>query len=157
MAKGAGRNQFFAPGELPLVLLAVLGAQPRHGYELMAELDRLFSPAYRSSAGSVYPAIAALDEEGLITASSPGPRKTYRLTPAGRSALAKRRSALAAIEVRTGARLRPEEGLNAALDRFVNRVGALSGRLDPAVVESILDGAASQIEALDAKGAAHAR
>jgi DNA-binding PadR family transcriptional regulator len=97
MAKGTGRNQFFAPGELPLVLLAILGAEPRHGYELMAELDRLFSPAYRSSAGSVYPAIAALDEGGLIAASPSGVRKTYRLTPAGRSALAKRRSALAAI------------------------------------------------------------
>lgn len=156
VARGTGRNQFFAPGELPLVLLAVLGTEPRHGYELMAELDRLFSPAYRSSAGSVYPAIAALDEEGLIAATSTGPRRTYRLTAAGRGALAKRRSALAAIEVRTGARLRPEEALGAALDRFVNRVGALSGRLDPVLVESILDGAASQIEALDGKGAADA-
>lgn len=155
MAKG-GRNQFFAPGELPLVLLALLALAPRHGYELMAELDRLFAPAYRSSAGSVYPAIAALDEEGLIAASRSGPRKTYRLTSAGRTALIKRRSAVAAIEVRTGARLRPEEGLGAALDRFVNRVTALSGRLDPELVESILDGAASQIEALDAEGAVDA-
>ena len=156
MPRATSRNQFFAPGELPLVLLAILAAEPRHGYELMVELDRLFSPAYRSSAGSVYPAIAALDEEGLITSSPSSPRKTYRLTSAGRAALTKRRSGLAAIEVRTGARLRPEEGLSAALDRFVNRVGALSGRLDPVLVEAILDGAASEIEALDSQGAADA-
>ncbi|HZU73091.1 MAG TPA: PadR family transcriptional regulator [Acidimicrobiales bacterium] len=151
------RNQFFAPGELPLVLLAVLANQPRHGYELMTELDRLFAPAYSSSAGSVYPAIAALAEEGLIVAESTGARKVYRPTASGRSALAKRRSTLAAIEVRTGARLYPDGGLDGPLERFVKRVGELSGRVDPDKVEQVLDEAATAIEALDAKGATHAR
>ena len=155
MTKGS-RNQFFAPGELPLVLLAVLASRPRHGYELMAELDRLFSPGYRSSAGSVYPAVAALAEEGLIAASSAGPRKIYRVTNAGRTALARRRPALASIEVRTGARLGPEEGLSPMLERFANRIEALSGRLDPQVVAAALDRTASELEAMDGKGVADA-
>ncbi|HET6874077.1 MAG TPA: PadR family transcriptional regulator [Acidimicrobiales bacterium] len=151
------RNQFFAPGELPLVLLALVAGRPRHGYDLMAELDRLFQPAYSSSPGSVYPAVAALAEEGLIARSTSGTPKTYRLTAAGRTALSKRRAALAAIEVRTGARLDPDGGLAGALERFANRVNAVAGRVDPAPVERILDRAASEIEALDRPGAADAR
>ena len=151
------RNQFFAPGELPLVLLALMASRPRHGYELMAELDRLFGPGYSSSPGSVYPAVAALAEEGLIARSTSGTPKTYRLTAAGRMALSRRRAALAAIEVRTGARLGPEGGLAGALERFTNRVSAVTGRVDPAAAEKILDRAASEIEALDNQGATHAR
>jgi len=148
------RNQFFAPGELPLVLLALLAHQARHGYELMAELDRLFGPAYSASAGSVYPAMAALAEEGLIASSKAGPRTVHRLTAAGRSALAKRRTSLAGIEVRTGARLGPDGDLSGALDRFATRVGALAGRIDPTLAEEALEAAACNLEAMAEQGGA---
>lgn len=157
MGRSTGRNQFFQPGELALVLLALVGSRPRHGYELMAELDRLFGPSYRSSPGSVYPAVAALLEAGLFVASASGSRKVYRLSAAGRAALSRRRTALAEIEVRTGARLDPDGGLGPVLERFIARVGALAGRVDPDAVDAVLEQAAAEIEQLDARSAdAHA-
>ena len=54
------------PGELPLVLLALLAERSQGGYELLGELDRRFAPAYRPSPGSVYPALSAFRAERLV-------------------------------------------------------------------------------------------
>jgi DNA-binding PadR family transcriptional regulator len=91
----------FAHGELRLYLLVLLLDGPRHGYELITELTRRFGGTYRPSAGTIYPRLARLEEEGLVrrsvpgagTASGPGPhgspgagrKATYELTPAGRA------------------------------------------------------------------------
>src|SRR3954453_7266415 len=57
------RTQFFMPGELPLVILALLNVRPQGGYELLRELEQRYGPAYRPSPGSIYPALAALRAE----------------------------------------------------------------------------------------------
>ena len=145
--QSARRVQLFQPGELPLVLLELVHSRPRHGYELMNELDRLFGPVYRASAGSVYPALTALVEEGLILEDAQGPRRRYRCSATGRAALEKRRAALAAIEVRTGVRLRPEHELADAVERFGSRVARLRGLVEPGDVEQMLDEVASRLEA----------
>src|SRR3954463_13797486 len=137
-ANRPGRRQFFQPGELPLILLELLRARARHGYELMNELDRLFAPIYRASAGSVYPALTALVEEGLVVEESDGPRRRYRCSATGRAALEKRKAVLAAIEVRTGVRLRPEQELADVIDRFAARVERLRGRVEPTDLEQLL-------------------
>lgn len=139
------RQNFFLPGELPLTVLALLADQPRYGYQLMVELDRRFAPAYRSSAGSLYPALAALVDSKLVTARREATRKIFSVTPAGRSALKRRREALAAIEIRTGVRLLDGPDLDAVLDRFVLRVKALAGRLQPADAEALLDRVAEEL------------
>src|SRR4051794_14633552 len=153
-ANRPGRRQFFQPGELPLILLELLRARARHGYELMSELDRLFGPEYRASAGSVYPALTALLEEGLILEERDhgGPRRRYRCSATGRAALAKRRAALAAIEVRTGVRLRTERELAAVIDRFAARVDQLGGAVDPDEVEAMLDNVATRLETAARRG-----
>src|SRR5437762_5117166 len=140
------RFQFSQPGELPLVLLELVKSQPRHGYELMSELDRLFGPSYRASAGSVYPALTALVEEGLILEDRDGPRRRYRCSATGRTALSKRRAALAAIEVRTGVRLRPERELAAVIDRFAARVDQLRGRIEADELEPMLEKVGAHLE-----------
>src|SRR5947209_17173109 len=98
-------TRFFRHGELPLVLLALVRERPMHGYQMMAELTRLFAPAYRPSPGTVYPAIDALEAEGLIAGEDVASRTVYRLTDVGRGALEDRFEKLAEIELRTGARL----------------------------------------------------
>ena len=146
MGRTTARARFFRYGELPLVILALLAdaPAPMRGFDVMAELDRLFSPDYRASAGSVYPALTALEAERLIRrAARDGQR--YELTASGRSALEARRRTLATIETRTGVRLGGEDDLAAALERFSSRVLPLAGRVDPARVERILDDAAHQI------------
>ena len=142
------RVQFFQYGELPLVLLAVLATGPRHGSELMHELGRLFGPAYTPSAGSVYPAVSALEAEGLIESEANGARRSYRLTPAGETALDERRGLLAEIEIRTGVRVGPSGDLTDAVERFARRVAALNGHVEPALVERELDRAITRLEAL---------
>lgn len=142
-----GRHRrFFRSGELPLVLLALLGRRPQHGYELMTELDRLFGPAYRPSPGSIYPALSALEAEALVQPTADGDRKTYALTRAGGDALQARAELLAEIEGRTGARLTNSETLQPAIDRFVARIRDVAADMDIHELERLLDEAADQME-----------
>ena|SRR5688572_7718568 len=142
-------RRFFRHGELPLVLLTLLADRPRHGYEVMSELARLFGPRYRPSPGSVYPAVEALEAEGLLEGETHDGRTVYRTTEVGNQALADRAGDLAALEVRTGARVRETESLEPRLARFQARLAPLSGRVDADAVEAILDRVAEEIESLD--------
>lgn len=140
-------RRFFGHGELPLVLLVLLAERPMHGYDLMAELGRLFAPHYRPSPGSVYPAVEALEAEGLITPQDDDAPRVYLLTLLGEQALEKRRDTLAAVELRTGMRIGQRGTVNAALERFASRVRGLAGRLVPDALEQVLDQAVDAIEA----------
>ena len=139
--------RFFRHGELHLVVLALVSDRPMHGYDLMAELGRLFGPRYRPSAGSIYPAVEALTTEGLLTSEEVAGRRVYSITPLGTEALAARSDALAALEVRTGVHLVHGPRLDAALARFEARVRAAASQLDPDDLERLLDEAAGTIEA----------
>jgi DNA-binding PadR family transcriptional regulator len=141
-------RRFFRHGELPLVLLALIAERPRHGYEIMAELKRLFGPRYRPSPGSVYPAIEALGAEGLIDGQTHDSKTTYRVTATGEQAIEARRDALAALEVRTGARFGDADSIEPLLDRFRARLVPLSGRVDPQAIAVVLQRAAADIESL---------
>jgi DNA-binding PadR family transcriptional regulator len=142
-------RRFFRHGELPLVLLALAAEQPRNGYEIMGELARLFGPRYRPSPGSIYPAIEALEAEGLIAGERSDGKTTYRTTGAGDDALAERREPLAALELRTGTRLGRGDSLEAAVARLRARLAPLSGRVDPEAVATVLERAANEIEGLN--------
>ena len=139
------RRNFFLHGELALVVLTLVEGRPMHGYELMAELDRLLRPAYQPSPGSVYPALAALVAEGLLSAEDEGRRRTYRITRRGRSVLAERRHVLRSFEVRTGVRLGADSARQ-ALDRFNTRIAKVVERLDPDLLDVVLDRTAKELE-----------
>jgi len=120
-----------------------------HGYELMAELSRLFGPRYRASPGSVYPAIEALEAEGLIAGAEHDARTTYRMTPSGEEALADRGDVLARLELRAAVRVRRVDSIEPVLARFGARLAPLAGRVDPTAVAAVLERAAAEIESLD--------
>jgi DNA-binding PadR family transcriptional regulator len=140
------------PGELPLVLLALIAGRPQGGYELMGELERRYGPAaYRPSPGSVYPALSALRAEQLV-AQEPGRGKgAYRVTASGRRMLAEQRDVLTRVDSRTRAQLAPDVSLEPIVARFAARVSKFSGRVDRAAVERILDTAAKAIADLEVK------
>lgn len=138
-------RRFFRYGELPLVLLALVERRSLGAYELMRELERLFAPEYRPSPGSVYPALRALTDEGLVDAVA-GTATTYRASEAGRKALAARQDDLAVIEQRTGRHLAPGSELDRVLARISARVQAVAGRLSPSLVEEELDQAVRRLE-----------
>ncbi len=83
-----GRGRFFGPGEVRLALLALLGDGPKHGYELMNALEERSGGAYRASAGTVYPTLQQLEDEGLARSESQEGRRVYRLTPEGEQEVA---------------------------------------------------------------------
>lgn len=147
---GRRGRRFFRSGELHLVLLALVAQRPQHGYDLMNELEILFGPAYKPSPGSIYPALTALEAEGLIEAAEDGDRKVYSVTGVGTTALADRKSGLAVVEARTGARL-SGGAVEPALNRLVARVRAAASGVEPAAVERILDEAGDRVERLASK------
>lgn len=88
----------FAHGSLRLYLLSLLNESPRHGYELIQALSDRFGGTYSPSAGTIYPRLAKLEEEGLVTKVTEGRKTVYQITDAGRQELADREGELDAIE-----------------------------------------------------------
>ena len=80
----------FAHGQLRLYLLALLDEAPRHGYEVIRALEERFGGVYSPSAGSVYPRLARLEEEGLVARTEEGRTAVYRITDAGRAEVRRR-------------------------------------------------------------------
>ncbi|WP_327234533.1 helix-turn-helix transcriptional regulator [Streptomyces sp. NBC_01317] len=89
----------FAHGRLRLYLLKLLDEAPRHGYEVIRLLEERFHGLYAPSAGTVYPRLAKLEAEGLVTHATEGGRKVYSITDAGRAELAGRSGELADLEL----------------------------------------------------------
>lgn len=92
----------FAHGRLRLYLLKLLDEAPRHGYEVIRLLEERFQGLYAPSAGTVYPRLAKLEAEGLVTHTTEGGRKVYAITDAGRAELADRSGELADLELEIG-------------------------------------------------------
>lgn len=88
----------FSHGDLRLYLLSLLDESPRHGYDLMQALSDRTGGTYSPSAGTIYPRLAKLEEEGLVTKTVDGRKTVYAITDAGRSQLDARRSDLDGIE-----------------------------------------------------------
>jgi DNA-binding PadR family transcriptional regulator len=75
----------FGHGQLRLYLLSLLDEAPRHGYEVIRALEERFDGMYSPSAGTVYPRLARLEEEGLVEREDEGRKAVYRITEAGRA------------------------------------------------------------------------
>ena len=71
-------------GDVRAAVLALLAEQPMHGYQIIHEIEERSGGSWKPSAGSVYPTLQLLADEGLIRAEEPNGRKTYSLTEAGR-------------------------------------------------------------------------
>ena len=72
-------------GDVRAAVLALLAEKPMHGYQIISEIAQRSSGTWKPSAGSVYPTLQLLADEGLITAEESDGRKTYSLTEAGRA------------------------------------------------------------------------
>jgi len=85
-----GRHgRFFEAGEVRLAILSLLAEGPKHGYQLMKEMKDRSSGMYSASAGTVYPTLQQLEDEGLIEAAQTGGKRVYSLTEAGQKELEK--------------------------------------------------------------------
>ena len=88
----------FRHGRLRLYLLKLLDEAPRHGYEIIRLLQDRFMGIYAPSPGTIYPRLARLEEEGLVTHDEADGRKVYRITDKGREELLARLDDLTELE-----------------------------------------------------------
>jgi DNA-binding PadR family transcriptional regulator len=88
----------FAHGRLRLYLLKLLEESPRHGYEVIRLLQDRFMGVYSPSPGTIYPRLARLEEEGLVTHVVIKGKKIYSISDKGRAELERRLDELAELE-----------------------------------------------------------
>ncbi len=91
------RGRFFGPGEVRLALLSLLADRPQHGYELMKGLEERSNGTYRASAGTIYPTLQQLEDEGLVVSEPVDGKRVYRVCDAGREELARKSEAVGEI------------------------------------------------------------
>ncbi len=101
--RGGGRRRMFEGGELRLVILLLIESEPRHGYDIIREIETRTGGAYAPSPGIVYPTLTLLEELGQVESrATEGAKKLYAITEAGAAHLAENRSdaetALARLE-----------------------------------------------------------
>jgi len=80
-------GKFFGSGDTPLALLSLLEEGPRHGYDMMTAIEEKSGGLARPSAGTIYPTLQQLQDEGLVTSQEEDSKRIYQLTDAGRARL----------------------------------------------------------------------
>src|SRR5213083_2297632 len=84
---GHRRRQWFGAGDMKYVILKLVRVKPRHGYEVMKELEERMHGCYSPSPGTVYPTLQWLEDEGLVVAREVDGKKVYEITDTGRAFL----------------------------------------------------------------------
>jgi DNA-binding PadR family transcriptional regulator len=87
----------FAPGEVRLALLSLVQEAPRHGYELMRELEDRCAGLYRPSAGTIYPTLQQLEDEGFVRSEPREGKRIYTITESGQAELERNRETVRRI------------------------------------------------------------
>ena len=83
-------------GDVRAAILVLLAEKPTNGYQIMQELEQRSRGAWRPSPGAVYPALAQLEDEGLVRAETTSSGRLYHLTEQGKAYVAKHRETLSA-------------------------------------------------------------
>ncbi|WP_242008051.1 PadR family transcriptional regulator [Sphingomonas ginsenosidivorax] len=101
---GGGRRRMFDGGELKLVLLKLIADTPRHGYDLIREIEAMTGGSYAPSPGVVYPTLTLLDEMNLVAEQqSEGAKKRFAVTDEGQALLAGQAELVEALFARLAA------------------------------------------------------
>jgi DNA-binding PadR family transcriptional regulator len=157
--RGGGRRggRVLDHGDLRLVILQLIQAKPRHGYEIIKAIEERLAGAYSPSPGVVYPTLTLLEDLGHATvAPGEGGRKLYAITTEGAAFLEASRPALEGAEARIEAAraaygdgpppplLRAVENLKLALRLRVARGGLTEGQIHE--LAATIDAAATAVE-----------
>jgi DNA-binding PadR family transcriptional regulator len=93
------QDSSFQKGDLKYVILDLLKEKPRHGYEIIRELEEMSHGLYTPSPGAVYPTLQMLEEMGYAEAVERDGKKVYTITEEGLKFLDERKDS--ADEVRS--------------------------------------------------------
>ena len=80
---GRRRQQWFESGEVKYVILRLLKEKPRHGYEVIKALEEKLGGWYTPSAGTVYPTLQLLEDQGYVRIQEAEGKKVYHITAEG--------------------------------------------------------------------------
>jgi DNA-binding PadR family transcriptional regulator len=139
------------------VILKLLRDKPRHGYEVMKELEEQMHGCYTPSPGTVYPTLQWLEDEGLVVAREVEGKKVYEITDTGRAFLDEHKDIVDDIFERVTETVERTVGgsmaeVNRALGRLVKSVYRTGWRADNDAarkrVAEILTKAVEEIEDL---------
>lgn len=78
-----GKDRFFKKGNLQYVILQMLQEEPRHGYQIIKDLEGRFNGFYAPSPGSVYPILQMLEDRDFVSIHKEGNKKVYSITDEG--------------------------------------------------------------------------
>jgi len=158
---GGRRRRLFDQAELQTLLLSMLAEQPRHGYDLIKEIETLSGGVYAPSPGVVYPALTYMEEQGVIAAvEAEGSRKAYTATEEGQRQLSDQGEAVTALRARLTALADAREktdpapvrramhSMKTALFDRLSQDGA--SRETVLAIAEIIDEAARKIERIEA-------
>jgi len=84
-APGRHRGGMVRRGEVRPLILVALARKPMHGYEVIQALEAQSGGRWRPSAGSIYPTLQQLADEGLVTGSDVDGRRVYSVTDEGKA------------------------------------------------------------------------
>ncbi|WP_339827232.1 PadR family transcriptional regulator [uncultured Parasphingorhabdus sp.] len=157
--KGKRRARMFRRGELKLLTLHLIAEEPRHGYDLIRQIEELTGGHYAPSPGIVYPTLTLMAEMDLISEAVDGDgKKIYSITEAGSARLAEDEADIAEILARLeGVSKMGEASDGASVRRAMHNLkSAIAIRLGDEEkgsdkileVTAIIDEAASKIERL---------
>lgn len=155
LGRGGRGGRFFDQGDLRLVILALIAQQPRHGYEIIKEIEDRLSGAYAPSPGVVYPTLTLLEELGYAALTEgAGAKKLYAATDQGRAYLEQNKAQVDALFARidqagSGRDFAPRILRAMGNVKLALRLRLSSGPLSAEQVDRIaaaLDAAATQIE-----------
>lgn len=141
------RGRMFGQGELRLMLLALIGENPSHGYELIKAIEEMTGGAYAPSPGAVYPTLQLLEDEGSIEeAEADGAKKPFAATAQGREELEDRKDEVEALMRRLGRHgERTTTVRSHDLFRAMGNLGSVlknrarAGKLDERTINEIVD------------------
>ena len=162
--RGGRGGRVFEQGDLKYVVLRLLEEKPRHGYEIIKELEDRFGGAYSPSPGTVYPTLTMLEDIGYAKATTDdGGRKVYSITDEGRAYLAEHSDTVDSIFDRIaqfveGLFDEPMMDVNHAFRRVGRAAYSRASRNVSSPdqlkrIREILDRAAAEIEELDSRKA----
>ncbi len=110
-ARGAARRRPLDHGDLRLLILALIAETPRHGYDLIAEIEARTSGTYKPSPGVIYPALAVIQDMGLAKVKKTEGKRVFYITEDGEAELGANAETLEKIEDRLDALAHPDSEL----------------------------------------------
>lgn len=91
---GRRRRHMFESGEVKFVILRLLKEKPSHGYEIIKALEDRMGGCYTPSAGTIYPTLQLLEDQGYVRAEALDGKKVFHITPEGEQFLEENRDLL---------------------------------------------------------------